>query len=463
MRNRLLFFAVLIAFDCFLESPAALAQKRPSSTATEAAARGSGHVTTLPELGQVTIYDSDPAHLWNRLHSALFVRTTSTGKRYGQDELDPLLWEESKYLLVGERHKYVLSVLDEFLSTNGEKLVKDPLKRAVFQRDLWSIFDWLANPYALAGYRLNECTPERRALEVRLAKAIRRLAFPPEQIKQLRDNYAAAVAAKAFPTNFNPAHPEIAFLPTDLFKPDGPWVILGDQTASAAPLHIQVHGRSAFFVFMNLPGGRAATEAYLKQLAAFPIRLITDKDNNRVFDPQLPQFPVGTQLALVREMFVLDDKGKIQPTHLIESIQVRVFRDIPKANPAKPSGFDGEGKQDFHELRLARKALFAGKNGGLHAVTPEEPEFVLLNPMQVDPFEQDDPSGPWSAPILRTCTACHSAPGIHSMQSLRRDFVRLPAFPQLEPEERKQQEEAAMYEKWEDYSWGRFQGLWVQQ
>ena len=45
------------------------------------------------------------------------------------------------------------------------------------------------------------------------------------------------------------------------------------------------------------------------------------------------------------------------------------------------------------------------------------------------------------------------------MQSLRRDFVRLPTFPQLEPEER-QQQEAAMFTKWEDYSWGLLQGLW---
>src|SRR5437660_604282 len=41
------------------------------------------------EAEQITIYDTDPAHLWNRLHSALFVRTASGNKSYGQDELDP--------------------------------------------------------------------------------------------------------------------------------------------------------------------------------------------------------------------------------------------------------------------------------------------------------------------------------------------------------------------------------------
>jgi hypothetical protein len=417
----------------------------------------------MPELGQVTHYDSDPAHLWNRLHGALLVRTNAAGKRFGQDELDPLLWLDSKYLLVGKRHKYILSVLDEFLSSNGEKLVTAPLKRAILQRDLWAIFDWLANPQAVYALSRDEWTPAQRALEVRLAKAIRRLALSQEQVKKLPDNYAAAVATKAFPTSYNAAHPEMAFLPADLFKSDGPWVLLGDQFATAAPLHIRVHGRSAFFVLLNLPGGRPATEAYVKALAAFPNRLMRNKDGESIFDPQLPQFPVGTQLALVREMFVIDDKGKIQPTHLIESIQLRFFRAVPKGDPARAGGLDGEGKQDFHEFRLTRTDLFAAKNGGLHAVRSKEPEFVLLNPMPADEFEQEDQSGPWPAPILRTCGGCHNAPGIHSMQSLRRDFVRLPAFPQLEPEERGQQEDAAMFKKWEDYSWGLLQGLWDRQ
>ncbi len=29
------------------------------------------------------IYDSDPRHLWNRLHEALFIRTAPDGKKYG--------------------------------------------------------------------------------------------------------------------------------------------------------------------------------------------------------------------------------------------------------------------------------------------------------------------------------------------------------------------------------------------
>ena len=48
---------------------------------------------------KVAVYDADPEHLWNRLYAALYVRTTDDGQPYGQDELDPLLWEDSTYLL----------------------------------------------------------------------------------------------------------------------------------------------------------------------------------------------------------------------------------------------------------------------------------------------------------------------------------------------------------------------------
>src|SRR5207253_5716493 len=54
---------------------------------------------------KVAVYDPDPQHLWNCLYAALYVRTTPDGKAYGQDELDPLLWPSSKYLLTKPRHQ----------------------------------------------------------------------------------------------------------------------------------------------------------------------------------------------------------------------------------------------------------------------------------------------------------------------------------------------------------------------
>ncbi len=119
---------------------------------------------------KVTIYDPDPNHLWNRLHRALWVRSGPDGKEYGHDRLDPLLWMETRYLLEGEPHEKAIAVLDEFLAMPGEKLVNDPLKRAILQRDLWAVFDWTAEPGATSREAYAERAPSpRRALQLRLA------------------------------------------------------------------------------------------------------------------------------------------------------------------------------------------------------------------------------------------------------------------------------------------------------
>ena len=89
-----------------------------------------------------TIYDSDPNHLWNRTFGQFYRRTTKDGKEYGFDELDPLLWFDTTYLLHGESHQEALHVLDEFLTSHAERLIQDRLKRAMFQRDMWAVFDW---------------------------------------------------------------------------------------------------------------------------------------------------------------------------------------------------------------------------------------------------------------------------------------------------------------------------------
>src|SRR5262249_22255296 len=144
---------------------------------------------------KAAIYDPNPQHLWNRLYAALYVRTTPDGKTYGEDELDPLLWPSSKYLLTEPRHQRAIALLDEFHTKNGEKLIPDPLKRALLQRDLWAIFDWLADPDAEYQRETGTLMAERRKLQVRLARVIRRLALPADQLQALPDNYAAAVAA----------------------------------------------------------------------------------------------------------------------------------------------------------------------------------------------------------------------------------------------------------------------------
>jgi hypothetical protein len=264
------------------------------------------------------IYDPDPAHLWNRLHEALFVRVGPDGLTYGQDRLEPLLWGSSKHLLEGPSHRRAVAVLEEFLKSRGEKRIDDPLKRAVLQRDLWLVFNWLEGSH----YHFYEPEPkpdEVRAAQDRLrrplAAVIGRLALTPEQVAHLPDNYAAAVASGAFPKRFDPAHPDQPYLPADLFAADGLWVCVGRPDGPDAPTHLRDNGtnvftNSAFLVFLRLPAGRAATVEYLRRLRSFDGPMLVeakDAGNPAKYlpNPKLPPLPVGTEMALVRRALLI--------------------------------------------------------------------------------------------------------------------------------------------------------------
>jgi hypothetical protein len=147
------------------------------------------------------VYDADAGHLWNRLYRSLYLRTARDGKEYGRDELDPLLWWGTKgHLLGGESYAQASACLEEFIEARGERLVTDPLRRALLQRDLWAVFDWTAR-------RSDTRTPGGRALQRRLATVIRRLTLSPAQIDSLPDTYRAAAASGAFAPDYDPRDP----------------------------------------------------------------------------------------------------------------------------------------------------------------------------------------------------------------------------------------------------------------
>ena len=138
--------------------------------------------------------------------------------------------------------------------------------------------------------------------------------------------------------------------------------------------------------------------------------------------PSLPQFPAGSQLALVRQMMLVDEEGSLTPTKLTEQVQVRVHRSIPNAIP-EALGLDSNEATtslDVVEFRLSRERLFAGRSGGLRAVAREEREFPLFQSHGRDLLETaagDDPLERHMRPTLRSCASCHFRPGIHSVLS----------------------------------------------
>jgi hypothetical protein len=407
------------------------------------------------------LYDPNPDHIWNRLYRAIFTRVARDGREYGYDELDPLLWSETKYLLSGPSNQLAIKLLDEFLRTDAERLIKDPLKRAILQRDLWAVFDWSAQ-------HSYEQTPEKRELQIKLAQVIRRTALSKQQIESLPDNYIEAVGAKSFADQYDPGKPQVPFLPPDLFQKDGPWVALSKYGGDAIALgHVfGLSGRSAFRVFIRLPGGREATLAYIKKLESFPkqwLAALDSRDPDRVVpNPATPQFPPGTQLALVRQMMLIDDQANLRPTRLTEDVQIRVHRAIPTTIP---EGVDLDSNEalsamNVFEFKLSRARIFASIAAGLRAVAQDEKEFRTFQTHGIDPFDPRPDTTPIErhmSNVLNSCAHCHFRPGIHSMLS-RGGFSRPRALAVAWSEDY----EADATKGWKNgrYDWGLLRGLW---
>lgn len=381
------------------------------------------------------LYNPDPDHLWNRLYVALLTRPDRNGRTIGFDSLDPILFPTTKRLLEGPTHEEAVKLLDEFLA-DGHKRVSDPVKRTLMQRDLWAIFDWATDPYGNVYITPNKT--RTGPLQERLAQAIRKLAPSKAEAKALPDTYALAVKSKAFPSAFDPARPNEPFLPPDLFDTAGPWVCVTGPRDLPTPIaseHARVFGgRSVFLVFIRLPEGRKATLAYLDKLNTLPKPWKLppqDPSENKPrppspeLNPEVPQFPAGTQFALVRQMIVVTKGGVAVPTPVTESVQIGTYREI-----LPETGFLGsdeaskraEKAQGFVDLKLRRADLFAGQNGGLHAVKGDVPVRRSLSFFRGwdDDYEakgEVQHSHNFLQPAFRQCAECHSQEGIRGVNS----------------------------------------------
>ena len=379
-----------------------------------------------PQPPVVRIYDANPLHPWNRLHAALFVRVGRDGREYGGDRVDPLLWVGSKYLLEGPAHDHAAALLREFVDTHADRLIDDPLKRALLQRDLWTLFDWIEGQHTNFEKPLLTTDDVRRGAESLrgpLATAIRRLALTRGQINALPDNYASSAGATG--------------MPEDLFTPNGPWINVARPDGPTARAHVSDLGsgkNSVFFVLIRIPGGHDAGVRYMEPLRAFDGPLWLDNPALGRFltpypNPALPQFPEGTEVALVRRALLIDSAGEIVPSRITESVQHRVYRSIEAMTPqafADAHRIDenmfGRAGQEFEEFGLNRAALIARRAGGLLPLAASEPFFLTFSAQGFDHFEMrsNDPSqrlGSDAGGAKRICKDCHGAPGVYSFNS----------------------------------------------
>lgn len=357
-------------------------------------------------------YSADPDHPWNKLHRALFVR--ELGGRRLIHKTDPLLYRGGTFLFAGESYRQAITALDQFLAKPADPPINDPLKQLFLQRDLWAAFDyaaWYPDDWVLK----SEYEPGAIAIRFRVAKAMAALRLNERELVALPDNYSLAVKSREYAADYDREHPERPFLPADLFDPKGPWVRFHETSFGAKPMTAKhfdgAGGRAAHIVFLRLPGGRAVTEDYLKNLTPEPPLL------EHVQRLSAKQFPEGTMVAMVRRALAIDQKTKVRLTPLTELVQIRVYRRIPQEAEAN---FQGDfGEQDVYEFILDRAKLFAGEPG-LQAVgrdDPAEPQFDRSE--MSNPFERDNQFAP-RMPQLKTCIQCHQGPGIYSLISMER-------------------------------------------
>jgi hypothetical protein len=369
------------------------------------------------ESSEVTLYDPDPKHLWNRLHRALHVRLTDLGNPDKEQpllpgdqsshalELDAFLWpNRSTYLRFGQPHKTALEVLDEFLAKDGDKLVREPTKRAFLQRDLWAVFDWTRSWHT---------DGPGRNLRTRLAKVMQRLALSPEEIKALPDNFAVVAATK-----------KVAGFPADVWDAQGPWVLVGDDNKNTTgartltPVHESFFGgRSAFLVLVQAGDSRDQTIKFVQQL--------NDRGKSS-----------PARVALVRRMLLIDKEGRIRLTPITETVQTR-----------------GEGAE--REFKLDRKAFLAGKTKqSIRPVTEddrERPEIVFLGAN----------AGDRPALILKSCFHCHQGEDMNTRtQTFSARVGPMRARPRLIDSTLDDEVAKSIRWKHDQFMWGKLQGLW---
>jgi len=223
-------------------------------------------------------------------------------------------------------------------------------------------------------------------------------------------------------------------------------------------------GRSAFLILIRSPNGRAMAEEYLKTFNEW------EKDTPVSESEQpIPELPEGTEAALVRQMLVIDNKGQVKPTHLMESVQFRVF-DKKVKDPFGENSGDG---QSFFMIKLDRRRLLAGQSPTLHVIGLNDRGFGdgSSGRFVSDQFELGNTTESETTsnahtlliPPIRTmsCSNCHQQTQAFHLRSLSRDDLvpspsRSPVI--VEPLQNGDVQPTAVWKQMR-YDWGLLLGM----
>ncbi|MEX0978275.1 MAG: hypothetical protein WDZ48_05460 [Pirellulales bacterium] len=391
---------------------------------------------TLKSDSPLPIYDADAGHLWNRLFSALYIRPrvlpATEAKpemvRYeGGDVIEFLAWGTTKYWSSEAVFQKINPLLDEFLDENGSQLISDPLKRIVFQHDLWAAYDHLIDQN-IQRTETAQARSRRDVLCKKLARCMQQLSAPASELARLPATYTLAVNSGAFAASHN-LDSLVNYLPHGLLNQPDEWVEIDfyhpnmheDIMDRFISLHARsVLGRSYYRVFYRFPQGRQQLVTYLRELdekgidwkhaAQFGfIALVKDA----------PQIPVGTEVLLLQQIMAMDDQLRPTPTGIVESVQIRVFCNVDGSLEPQTNTGVGINVLDY---RMKRHLLFDSlKAGGLEREPEQEPQYRVA----VDGTKAGAPDWGYAdkAVLFQQCADCHMSPrlerlGVASMPSI---------------------------------------------
>jgi hypothetical protein len=187
---------------------------------------------------------------------------------------------------------------------------------------------------------------------------------------------------------------------------------LGGRFITLHTRHYQ--GRSYFRVFYRFPGGRDALEKYRAYLNAEGIDWRTAANNGFILlRDGLRPIPVGTEVALVQFLMALDDRLRPTPTRLVETVRLRVFKNVDGADD--PATNTGAG-MNVYKYMLSRRLLFDGlKAGGLRREPDDLPVYRVLFQGKKAP---DWGHGARQVTLARDCRRCHMGDGKQGVQTL---------------------------------------------
>lgn len=338
------------------------------------------------------IYGIRHGHPWDMLQETFYVRRFTTGETYYHRlsfntpwfGFFPFVEREDVYRSTMDRLASVLSLPREEMEESP------PLKRLLFFRDLWTVFE---NIHATSD--VDSVSQNRRdKILLQLARIMRRLELSEPEIAALPDTLTRMRSQSSIPGAYNPQDLNQPFLPTNLLDEHSDWVtsqISNDQAVGAPSHNKSVNQRSLFTIHVLAPGGRSAGESLLKK---------ANKSGGSV------PFPPGTVLALLRRAIAGSQEGKLVVTKIVESIQLIV-------TPIH------DGPTDFRfKFALDRSDLLNGKpglrmldeNSALDVFSFESTGQWSQQSKKDDdgePLVLGKSKGPAGIPSLGHCVACH--------------------------------------------------------